>query len=130
MTTNSEAGFFGAFLMKPDFCKSGKIFAQLFTSCGVIARSFTDAPVIQPRVPSLFEPTAVEFLDEQQSSTPAIAARETSTTKSVGNVPDALAEESLPKPDTPAHEKTPAIAQARRVFLAGVLRDDRSRRAY
>ncbi len=41
VTTNSEAGFFGAFLMNPDFCKSGKIFDQLFTSCGVIARSFT-----------------------------------------------------------------------------------------
>ena len=42
----------------------------------LIARSFSDAPAIQPRVPSLFEPTAVEFLDEPQSPTPTIAAPE------------------------------------------------------
>jgi hypothetical protein len=40
----------------------------------LIARSFADEPVIQPRVPSLFEPTATEFLDEPQPFTPTIAA--------------------------------------------------------
>ena len=43
----------------------------------LIARSFTDTPVIQPRVPSLFEPTAIEFVDEPQAFTPTTAATET-----------------------------------------------------
>jgi hypothetical protein len=95
----------------------------------LIARSFTDAPVIRPRVPSLFEKTADEFPGERESPTPAISAHETiaptpvpkslpggetAITKSVANGPDAVAEESLPKPNTPAHEKPPVIAQARR----------------
>src|SRR5215831_15383213 len=124
----------------------------------LIARSFTDAPAIRPRVPSLFETQAGEFLDEPQSPTPAIAAhetiapmtapapehvsessqtRETATTKiaktkSVTDVANARAEESLPKrdaranmsearaeesrpkPDAPAAQNTPAIAQAPR----------------
>lgn len=40
----------------------------------LITRSFTDEPVIQPRVPSLFEPTAIEFLDEAKLFTPTTAA--------------------------------------------------------
>jgi hypothetical protein len=40
----------------------------------LITRSFTDEPVIQPRVPSLFEPAAIEFLDEPQPFTPATDA--------------------------------------------------------
>jgi hypothetical protein len=43
----------------------------------LIARSFTDTAVIQPRVPSLFEPTAIEFLDEPQALTPTTAKPET-----------------------------------------------------
>jgi hypothetical protein len=43
----------------------------------LIARSFSDAPVIQPRLPSLFETAANEFSDERQSSTPALAVPET-----------------------------------------------------
>jgi len=95
----------------------------------LIARSFTDAPVIQPRMPSLFETTADEFPGERESPTPATGAHETiaptpvpkslprgetAITKSVANRPDAVAEESLPKQDTHAHEKPPVIAQARR----------------
>jgi hypothetical protein len=80
----------------------------------LIARSFSDAPAIQPRVASLFETAADEFFDEPQSSTPAIAARETATTKSVANDSDARAEESLPRPDAPAHQNAPGIAQPRR----------------
>src|SRR5215831_18681931 len=106
----------------------------------LIARSFTDAPAIRPRVPSLFETQAGEFLDEPQSPTPAIAAhetiaprtapapehvsessqtRETATTKiaktkSVTDVANARAEESLPKRDARANQNTPAIAQAPR----------------
>ena len=41
VTTNRDAGLAGAFLMNPDFASKGKIFSQLFTSCGVIARSLT-----------------------------------------------------------------------------------------
>jgi hypothetical protein len=95
----------------------------------LIARSFTDAPVIQPRVPSLFETTADEFPGERQSPTPATGAHEaiaptpvpkssprgeTAITKSVANGPEALAEGFLPKSDTPAHEKPPVIAQTPR----------------
>jgi hypothetical protein len=67
----------------------------------LIERSFTDAPVIRPRVQSLFEPTPVDFLDEQQSSTSAPVSelsplQKTDTTKSIAAVPDVL--EHLPKP--------------------------------
>jgi hypothetical protein len=68
----------------------------------LIERSFTDAPVIRPRVPSLFEPTPFDFLDEQQSSTSAPISelsqvQKTATAKSIAAVPD-VAEEHLPKP--------------------------------
>jgi hypothetical protein len=43
----------------------------------LIARSFTDTAVIQPRVPSLFEPTVTEFVDQPQAFTTTIAAPET-----------------------------------------------------
>ena len=83
----------------------------------LIARSFTDAPMIQPRLPSLFESAAEKFPGEQQSFTPAIATpetnvptraavsksslvRETITTKSAADVLDARGEESLSKADT------------------------------
>ena len=100
----------------------------------LIARSFTDAPVIQPRVPSLFETTGDEFLDEPQSSTAAVPAaetiapkdapapvsklsptRETATTKSIANVSDATAEEHLSKPASPAAQNAPVIAQTSRL---------------
>lgn len=42
----------------------------------LLARSFADAPAIQPRVPSLFERAVDEFFDERQSPTPTIAAHE------------------------------------------------------
>ena len=126
----------------------------------LIARSFTDAPAIQPRVPSLFETAGDEFPGEPQSPTPAIAAYETvaprnapapghvsesspmgetattkiAKTKSVTDVAnaraeaeeslpkrdsradmsEARAEESPPKPDAPAAQNTPVIAQVPR----------------
>jgi hypothetical protein len=102
----------------------------------LIGRSFTDAPVIQPRVPSLFETTGDEFLDEPQASTPGVAAtetitptniptpmsklsplRETATTKSIANVSEARAEESLPEPDAPAAQNAPVIAQTSRLSV-------------
>jgi hypothetical protein len=43
----------------------------------LIARSFTDTAVIQPRLPSLFEPTAIEFVDEPRAFTPTTTATET-----------------------------------------------------
>ena len=43
----------------------------------LVTRSFTDRPAIQPRMPSLFEPTAIEFLDQPPAFTPTIAAPET-----------------------------------------------------
>jgi hypothetical protein len=100
----------------------------------LIGRSFTDAPLIQPRVPSLFETTEDEFLDEPQSSGPSVPAaqtlspkdapapvsklsptRETATPKSMANVSDATAEEHRSKPDTHADQKTPVIAQTSRL---------------
>jgi hypothetical protein len=94
----------------------------------LIARSLTDAPVIQPRVPSLFEPTTVELLDEPQSSMPASAAPETvgpgevparvrklsraaktATAKSIANASDAFAEERPPKPGARGRQAARAI---------------------
>ncbi len=90
----------------------------------LVARSFTDAPVIQPRSPSVFETAGNEFLVEPQSPTSTIAAPETVapangsapplvskpslipelvTLKSIPDVSDAPAEESLRKPDPPPH---------------------------
>jgi hypothetical protein len=83
----------------------------------LIARSFTDALVIQPRVPSLFEPTAIEFFDEPQSSAGPTGSRETiapgdmrapvsklshvekpPTEKSIANASDSLPEVHPAKP--------------------------------
>jgi hypothetical protein len=49
----------------------------------LIARSFSDAPVIQPRRPSLFETAADEFAREAQSSTPPGPLPETTASTSV-----------------------------------------------
>ncbi len=100
----------------------------------LIGRSFTDAPVIQPRVLSLFETAADEFLDEPQSSTPSVPApetiapkdapapisksspmRETVTTKSIANASDLRVEEHLLKPASPAAQNAPVIAQTSRL---------------
>jgi hypothetical protein len=96
----------------------------------LIGRSFTDAPAIQPRLPSLFETAANEFFDEAQSSmlaigtpekiasTHATASRlksspigETAPTESIADVSHARVEERLPKPHALAHEDAPMIAQ-------------------
>jgi hypothetical protein len=79
----------------------------------LIERSFTDAPVIRPRVPSLFEPTPVEFLDEQQSSTSAPVSelsplQKTDTTKSIAPVRDVS--EHLPKPGASRRQTLPPEA--------------------
>jgi hypothetical protein len=92
----------------------------------LIARSFTDAPVIQPRVPSLFETATDEFFNESQWSTRPIEVpetightvapkpsptRDTVTPKSIANPADTRAEQHLRKPDAPAHEPARVIAQ-------------------
>lgn len=99
----------------------------------LMSRSFTDALVIQPRVPSMFEPAAAEPFDEAPSSTPAMTAAETSsptnptptpplpnlpslektaTAKSIANVSDLPAEAHLPKPDAPAPQEAPVMVMA------------------
>src|SRR4029077_20362987 len=90
-----------------------------------------DAPVIQPRLPSLFETAANEFSDGGQSSAPALATPETiPTTASLGvaskssppsgpvrnriaNASEASSEEPPPRSDGPEQKKAPQIAQAR-----------------
>jgi hypothetical protein len=67
----------------------------------LIERSFTDAPVIRPRVPSLFERTSVEFFDEQQSSTFAPVSelssiQEATSAEFIARVPDQI-KEHIPK---------------------------------
>jgi len=97
----------------------------------LIARSFTDAPVIQPRLPSLFETAAPEFSDEGQSSTPALAAPETIpitaplevSSKSppspgpvrnqIANASEASAEEPPLRFEGPEQKRAPQTAQAR-----------------
>jgi hypothetical protein len=95
----------------------------------LVARSFTDAPVIRPRVPSLFEPTADEFFEDRQSCTPtaitpanapapvpksSLPARETPATKSMEDESEAPAEEHLPEAGEPPHQNAPVIAQTPR----------------
>ena len=68
----------------------------------LMERSFTDAPMIRPRVPSLFEPTPVDFSDEQQSSMSAPISelspvQEIATANSIAPVTD-IAKEHLSKP--------------------------------
>jgi hypothetical protein len=82
----------------------------------LIARSFTDAPVIQPRVPSLFEAAADEFLAEPQSSTSAPVSkfapvRETVRTRSPADASDARLERHASKPSAPAAQGAPGINQ-------------------
>jgi hypothetical protein len=83
-----------------------EFFSNLF------ARSFTDAPVIRPRLLSLFESSANQSFDESQSAAeiapPAQIAsthvksssiEETPTTKPITNVSAARAEPRVPAPD-------------------------------
>jgi hypothetical protein len=100
----------------------------------LIARSFTDAPVIQPRVPSLFETAADEFFDESQSFEPAPAAPETITPANAplpvlkptpvnetamtklgtdtSDASDTVAERHLPNLDRLAQQNPPLTPQA------------------
>jgi hypothetical protein len=95
----------------------------------LIARSFSDASVIQPRLPSLFETAANEFSDEGQSFISALAAPETiPTTASVGvaskspapsgsvrnrieNASEASVEEPPLRSDGPEQKRASQIAQ-------------------
>jgi hypothetical protein len=84
-----------------------EFFSNLF------ARSFTDAPVIRPRLLSLFESSANQSFDESQSAAEIIAPpaqiastqvksssiEETPTTKPITNVSAAPAEPRVPAPD-------------------------------
>jgi hypothetical protein len=85
----------------------------------LITRSFSDAPAIQPRVPSLFEPTAAEFFDESGSSTFEAVSKLSSAETTAAATPDATisevrAEPHLTKPDRPAQRRARAIAQTAR----------------
>ena len=78
----------------------------------LMERSFTDAPVIRPRVPSLFEPTPVDFSDEQQSSPSApilelSLAQKIATANSMAPGTD-RAEEHLSEPAASRPEVAPA----------------------
>jgi hypothetical protein len=90
----------------------------------LIGRSFTDAPVIQPRLPSLFETPADEFSHEAQSSAATMTAPEAiapadalspatpETAKTpITNASEARAEGHLPGPDAPEHKRAPVIAE-------------------
>jgi hypothetical protein len=95
----------------------------------LIGRSFTDAPVIQPRLPSLFETSADEFSHEAQSSAAAMTAPEaiapadafavaskSPATPETGKTPitnasEARAEGHLPRADAPEHKRAPVIAE-------------------
>jgi hypothetical protein len=96
----------------------------------LVARSFSDAPVIQPRLPSLFETAANEFSEETQSSTSATAAAEKiamtpplgihskpspvsgSVGNTIENTSEASAEEHPLRSDSPEEKRAPLIAQA------------------
>ena len=87
----------------------------------LIERSFTDAPVIRPRVPSLFEPTPVDFSDEQQSSTSAPVSelspvQKIATVNSIASVTD-IAEEHLSKPAASRPKAVPAETLPERKHL-------------
>jgi hypothetical protein len=95
----------------------------------LIARSFSDVAVIQPRAPSLFETAADEFSDQSQSPTVDIAAPEKiATSRSLGvpskpspvsgsvgnpiaNTSEASEEEHPLRSDSLAEKRTSLIAQ-------------------
>jgi hypothetical protein len=87
----------------------------------LMERSFTDAPVIRPRVPSLFEPTPVDFSDEQQSSTSAPISKlsplqKIATANSIASETD-IAEEHLSKPAAPRPKAVPVEALPERKHI-------------
>ena len=67
----------------------------------VITRSFSDAPAIQPRVPSLFEPTAAEFFDQAESSTFEPVSESSSAETTAIAASDASTSEVRAEPDLP-----------------------------
>src|SRR5262249_33724620 len=85
----------------------------------LIARSFTDAPVIRPRVLSLFEPSASKSFDELQSAVEIIAPRapvastyvksssveETATTTPITNVSATRTRQREPAPDASTNQR-------------------------
>lgn len=95
----------------------------------LIARSFSDAPVIQPRVPSLFETAADEFSDQSQSFTSGTAVSEKtaiappsgissnpspmsgSVGNTIANTFEASVEEHLLRSDSPEEKRAPLIGQ-------------------
>jgi len=88
----------------------------------LITRSFTDAPVIQPRVPPLFETAANEFFDEAQAWAPAISRQDTNvptpiskmsvTKETAATKPISRASDALTKRDVPKHEDLSGSAHA------------------
>jgi hypothetical protein len=80
----------------------------------LVARSFTDVPVIQPRVSSLFEPAVAELVEEPQSPMQAIGPTETEGPRGVptiANASDTLVEEHRLKPNVPLHEDVAVTAE-------------------
>jgi hypothetical protein len=80
----------------------------------LIARSFTDAPTIRPRMPSLFEPTAAEFFDEPELSasladSESSQAEKTATGKTAGKGSGPVAREHRFKADAPERETMPPL---------------------
>jgi hypothetical protein len=89
----------------------------------LVERSFTDSPLIRPRVPSLFEPTPNDFFDTRESSssvplTELSPVQKTGRTKSVAPVSD-LTEEHLPKPRRSRRQamSAEALPQAKQVIV-------------
>ena len=89
----------------------------------LITRSFTDVPIIQPRVPSLFETAADEFFDEAQAweaatsthdtNVPAPVSKTSVTKETAAMKPISRASDSIPERDSPKHEDLSENVQAR-----------------
>lgn len=80
----------------------------------LIARSFSDAPTIQPRVPSLFEPTSAEFFDESELSaslagSESTPAEKATTSKTARKESRPLAQEHRFKADAADREAVPLL---------------------
>lgn len=89
----------------------------------LIERSFADTPLIRPRVPSLFEPTSIDFIHEQQPSTSGAISelspvQQIAPTKSVAPVTDPT-EEHSPKPRRSRRQavSAEALPRAKHVIL-------------
>jgi hypothetical protein len=88
----------------------------------LIGRSFADAPIIRPRVPSLFEPTAAEFFDEPELSasmagSESSPAEKAATAKASGKGSASRVHEQRSTTDTPDHHTVPPLVLREREKL-------------